>query len=235
LKWWNGFASSEGVYLLNAAIPTPSKSEAAYSLLKGRLLDGTYVPGYRIVINQLVRETGISAIPWREAIRKLEAEGWLQMIRNVGARVATFDTQTYEHTVQVLARLEGYATAAAADRLAPEALARAREINTEMVRALEDFDPIRFSQLNREFHFVFYDSCGDDHLYGLISNEWNRLDLIRRTVFSSVPQRGRDSVLEHDALLDLLEADASFYEIERVARQHKLNMLRLLQGQSGSH
>jgi DNA-binding GntR family transcriptional regulator len=208
--------------------PAPSKSEAAYSLLKGRLLDGTYVPGYRIVINQLVRETGISAIPWREAIRQLEAEGWLEMIRNVGARVASFDTQAYEHTVQVLARLEGYATAAAADRLDPEALSRARQINADMIRALEDFDPIRFSSLNRDFHFVFYENCGDDHLFRLISNEWNRLDLIRRTVFSSVPQRGRDSVREHEALLELLEAHAPFEEIERVARQHKLNMLRLL-------
>jgi DNA-binding GntR family transcriptional regulator len=206
----------------------PSKSEAAYSLLKGRLLDGTYVPGYRIVINQLVRETGISAIPWREAIRQLEAEGWLEMIRNVGARVATFDTEAYEHTVQVLARLEGYATAAAADRLDDKSLALARQINADMITALEDFDPIRFGQLNREFHFVFYENCGDEHLCRLISNEWHRLDLIRRTVFSSVPERGRDSVQEHEALLDLLEAHESFDEIERVARQHKLNMLRAL-------
>ncbi|MFT3866408.1 MAG: GntR family transcriptional regulator [Solirubrobacterales bacterium] len=206
----------------------PSKSEEAYAMLKGRLLDGTYVPGYRIVINQLVRETGISAIPWREAIRQLEAEGWLEMIRNVGARVATFDTEAYEHTVQVLARLEGYATAAAADRLDATELARARQINQEMIRALEDFDPIRFSSLNRDFHFVFYENCGDDHLCRLISNEWHRLDLIRRTVFSSVPERGRESVQEHEGMLELLEGNESFDEIEGVARQHKLNMLRAL-------
>jgi DNA-binding GntR family transcriptional regulator len=40
-----------------------------------------------------------------------------------------------------------------------------------MIRALEDFDPVRFSALNREFHLVFNERAGDTHLCGLISNE----------------------------------------------------------------
>jgi DNA-binding GntR family transcriptional regulator len=205
-----------------------SKADMAYAMLKQRLLDQTYVAGYRLVINQLVRETGISTIPWREAIRRLEAEGWLEIVRNVGARVATFDTETYEHTLEVLARLEGYATAAASSRLTAADLTRAHKINKDMIRALEDFDPVRFSALNREFHFIFYDRAGDTHLCGLISNEWHRLDLIRRTVFSSVPGRARNSVREHEALLELLEQHEAFEVIENFARQHKLNMLHAL-------
>jgi DNA-binding GntR family transcriptional regulator len=205
-----------------------SKADLAYSILKQRLLDQTYVAGYRLVINQLVRETGISTIPWREAIRRLEAEGWLEIVRNVGARVATFDTETYEHTLEVLARLEGYATAAASTRLEKSDLVAARKMNKDMVRALEDFDPIRFSAINREFHFVFYERSGDTHLCRLISNEWHRLDLIRRTAFSSVPGRARQSVQEHETMLEMLERQDSFDAIESFARQHKLNMLHAL-------
>jgi DNA-binding GntR family transcriptional regulator len=211
-----------------------SKADQAYSILKQRLLDQTYVAGYRLVINQLVRETGISAIPWREAIRRLEAEGWLELVRNVGARVATFDTETYEHTLQVLARLEGYATAAASPRLTAGDLAAARKINGDLAQALEDFDPIRFSSLNREFHFIFYERSGDPHLCRLISNEWHRLDLIRRTAFSSVPGRARDSVKEHERLLEMVEQKAPFDAIESFARQHKLNMLQALHEQDAS-
>jgi DNA-binding GntR family transcriptional regulator len=200
----------------------------AYALLKERLLNQTYVAGYRLVINQLVRETGISAIPWREAIRRLEAEGWLEIVRNVGARVATFDTETYEHTVEVLARLEGYATAASGPHLTDADLASARAINEDMVRALENFDPVRFSSLNKDFHFVFYENAGDTHLCRLISNEWTRLDLIRRTAFSTVPGRARRSVEEHEELLRLLGSRESSEVVERFARQHKLNMLQAL-------
>lgn len=212
---------------VNAGI-APSKADQAYALLKERILDGTYVGGYRLVIDQLARETGISAIPWREAIRRLEAEGWLELVRNVGARVTTFDTAAYGQAVEVIARLEGFATALAVPRLDAESIAQARLLNQKMVEALENFDPVRFSALNREFHFVFYDRCGDDHLLKLIHSEWHRLDLIRRTVFSSVPLRARASVSEHEALLDLIESSDSFDDVETAARQHKLNLLQAL-------
>jgi len=209
-------------------VASQSKADRAYSVLKERILDGTYVGGYRLVIDQLARETGISAIPWREAIRRLEAEGWLELVRNVGARVTTFDTATYGQAVEVIARLEGYATALAQPLLDSDAIAEARKINERMVEALENFDPVRFSSLNREFHFIFYERCGDEHLLKLIHSEWHRLDLIRRTVFSSVPLRARASVSEHEALLELIERPGSFDDIETAARQHKLNLLQAL-------
>ncbi|CAL9378522.1 GntR family transcriptional regulator [Streptomyces sp. enrichment culture] len=206
-----------------------TKMETAYELLKQRISDGTYGPGYRLVIDQLARETGMSSIPWREAIRRLEAEGWLEMVPNVGARVAIFDTASYGQTMQVLARLEGYATAAALPRLTSGDLDQARHLNQQMTKSLDDFDPVGFTALNREFHFIFYERCGDAHLYNLIKLEWSRLDMIRKAAFSSVPGRARASVVEHEALLDLLGAPASFDAIEVAARQHKLNTLQAVQ------
>jgi DNA-binding GntR family transcriptional regulator len=213
-------------------VTTPRKTtkmEAAYELLKQRIADGTYGPGYRLVIDQLARETGMSSIPWREAIRRLEAEGWLEMVPNVGARVAIFDTASYGQTMHVLARLEGYATAAALPRLTSSDLDQARHLNQQMTKSLDDFDPVGFTALNREFHFIFYERCGDPHLYNLIKLEWSRLDMIRKAAFSSVPGRARASVIEHEALLDLLAAPASFDAIEVAGRQHKLNTLQAVQ------
>jgi DNA-binding GntR family transcriptional regulator len=202
-----------------------SKAETAYLWLRERIIEGVYGPGYRVVIDQLVRETGISSIPWREAIRRLEAEGWMEVVPQVGARVTTFDTNAYAQTMQVLARLEGYATALALPNLSPETLQAAYEANQNMAKALEEFDPVRFTQLNREFHFILYANCGDSHLYGLITAEWSRLDVIRRAAFSLVPGRARASVIEHEALLNLLSDNRNAEAVEVAARQHKLNSL----------
>ncbi len=128
-----------------------SKADIAYSWLWERIIEGVYGPGYRVVIDQLVRETGISSIPWREAIRRLEAEGWMEVVPQVGARITTFDTNAYAQTMQVLARLEGYATALALPNLTPDTIAAALKVNQNMAKALEDFDPVRFTQLNRGF------------------------------------------------------------------------------------
>ena len=203
-----------------------SKADIAYSWLWERIIEGVYGPGYRVVIDQLVRETGISSIPWREAIRRLEAEGWIEVVPQVGAKIATFGNDAYPRTMQVLARLEGYATALAMPNLTADTVQAAFEVNQSMAKALEDFDPVRFTQLNREFHFILYEHCGDTHLYRLITNEWTRLAVIRRAPFALVPGRARASVAEHEALLNLVSDSRNFDAVEAAARQHKLNSLQ---------
>ncbi|MFI6073891.1 GntR family transcriptional regulator [Actinoplanes sp. NPDC051343] len=202
-----------------------TRTDICYDLLKGRILDGTYGSGHRLVIDQLGRETNISTIPWRESMRRLEAEGWIEIIPNVGARVATFDKGEWTRTMRLLARLEGLATALAAEELTPADLAGARQVNREMSEALADFDPMRFSNLNRQFHTMIFRKAPDKHLIALLDTEWSRLDFIRRSAFTHAPGRAVQSVAEHEGLLDLLEARADADTIEIAARQHKLNTL----------
>ncbi|MEU7983557.1 GntR family transcriptional regulator [Streptosporangium canum] len=199
-----------------------SKAELSYELLRSRILDGTYGPGYRLVMDQLARETGVSTIPLREAVRRLQSDGLVEVVRNIGARVAVFDSTQVEHSLHVLARLEGYATAISAPLMTPERIEASREINARMVEALEEFDPASFTALNRKFHFSIYQHCPDEHLSVLLESEWARLDHMRRSTFTYVPGRARRSVVEHDHMLDLIAAGAEPAEIERVACAHKI-------------
>lgn len=198
-----------------------SKAEFCYGLLRSRILDGTYVPGYRLVINQLAQETGVSTIPLREALRRLQSDGLVEVVRNVGARVAVFDDEQVEHTLQILARLEGYATAIAAPAMSAGDVAASRKINDRMAEALEEFDPAAFTALNREFHFSIYEHCPDGHLRSLLEAEWTRLDHMRRSAFAYAPGRARRSVAEHERILTLISEKADAAEIERAARAHK--------------
>lgn len=198
-----------------------NKQERAYAVIRERILDGAYGPGYRLVIDALARELGVSPLPVREAIRRLEAEGWVVYRRNAGAQVAPLDPGQWEEAMEVLALLEGQATALAAARLEPDDLGRLRRLNAEMARALETVDVLRFSRLNREFHFVIYGRCPNAYLVELLRAAWDRLDSLRRTVFHFMPQRGRASLDEHARLIELLERGAPPGEIERATREHK--------------
>jgi DNA-binding GntR family transcriptional regulator len=203
-------------------VSSGSKAEISYDLLRSRILDGTYGPGYRLVMDQLARETGVSTIPLREAVRRLQSDGLVEVVRNIGARVAAFDSPQVEHTLNVLARLEGYATAVCAPRMRPADIRRSREINERMKEALEEFDPVSFTAQNRRFHFSLYRHCPDQHLNALLEAEWARLDHMRRSSFAYVPGRARKSVEEHDHLLSLIEDKAGPDVIERAARAHKI-------------
>jgi len=203
----------------------PAKSELAYRHIKERITSGGYGPGYRLVLDAIGRELGISPVPVREAIRRLEAEGYVMYERNVGPRVAAVDADAYAHTMEVLALLEGACTAAAAPLLTPDDLAEAAGINDRMAASLADFDPIGFTRLNHEFHRVLCARCPNPHLRGLVEREWSRLDAIRRTTFAVIPGRSPGSIAEHAHLLDLIRTGAPAAEIESCAREHKLTTL----------
>ena len=86
-----------------SANTSPNKQEQAYAALRERILSGSYSPGYRLVIDALAEELGVSALPIREAIRRLEAEGLVVFRPNAGAQVAPADPALFEDMMVGLA------------------------------------------------------------------------------------------------------------------------------------
>lgn len=205
----------------NAGSPSISKSEQAYAAIKAKILGGEFTPGYRLVLAALAADLGCSVVPVREAIRRLEAENFVTFERNVGATVAGIDPTEYLYTMQTLSIVEGAATALSAPLITASDIARARAVNTEMRACLDNFDPVRFTALNLEFHSVLFENCPNPHILDLVHRGWNRLQALRSSTFSYVPGRASESVAEHDALLVLLESGAPVEDIERAARAHR--------------
>jgi DNA-binding GntR family transcriptional regulator len=200
-----------------------TKQERVYRAIRERILSGAYSPGYRVVIDALASEFSVSALPVREAIRRLEAEGLVIFRPNAGAQVVPADPGIFEEEMVVLAVLEGYATALAAPDLDAQALARLTEINDSMVEAMERLDSLTFGRLNQEFHNVIYEHCPNKALVELLRDVARRLDAIRRTVFVQIPYRGKASVTEHRGLIELISKGAPSVEIEAAAREHKVH------------
>lgn len=200
---------------------TASKSEHAYAVIKERILSGAYTPGYRLVLSTLAGELGVSVVPVREAIRRLEAEDYITFERNVGATVAGIEPTEYLYTMQTLSIVEGAATALSAPLITPADIARARAVNDRMRACLEDFDPVRFTALNLDFHSALFENCPNPHILDLVHRGWNRLKALRQSTFSYVPGRARESVEEHEALLRLLESGAPPDVVEQAARAHR--------------
>lgn len=206
------------------AVPmSTSRVELAYATIRERITSGIYGPGYRLVLDELAREIGSSPVPVREAIRRLEAEGYVDFRRHVGARVASFDEHELAQAVQVVAVLEGYATALAAPHLRRADIAKARKLNDRMAAALADLDAVRFAALDRDFHAVCYSRCPNAQVLTLLESQWARLDTARRSTAAVVAGRARTMVTEHGELLDLVGGGAPADLIEQLARAHQLS------------
>ena len=127
--------------------PAGTKQERVYQAVRERILSGAYGPGYWVVIDSLAEEFAVSALPVREAIRRLEAEGLVIYRPNAGAQVALADPGLFDEEMTVLAVLEGYATALAAPHLGKAGLKQLRAINDQMVAAVDRLDPLEFGRV----------------------------------------------------------------------------------------
>ncbi|GEK21047.1 GntR family transcriptional regulator [Cellulomonas xylanilytica] len=202
-----------------------SKSQHAYHSLKERIATEELIPGHRLVLASVASELGMSVVPVREAIRRLEAEGLVTFERNVGARVSMIDDSQYRHSMETLAILEGAATALAARHLTAGDVRQARELNRSLVESLDHFDPRLFTSMNQRFHAVLFAACANPRLLALVESEWVRLGHLRDSTFSFVPGRAQESVREHETLLDLIESGAPLADIEHAARSHRSGTL----------
>jgi DNA-binding GntR family transcriptional regulator len=179
-----------------------NKQERTYTVLRDRIHSGAFAPQARLNIDALARELGVSAIPVREALRRLEAEGWVRFQPNVGAIVAPLDATAWEH-------------------LRPSDFARVRTLAQEMERVAAEGDMTRFSRLNRRLHATIMSRCANVYLVELLEQTNQRLDRIRGTMFTYLPERSTRALGEHEHLITLLESGEQA-EIERYARWHKL-------------
>lgn len=198
-----------------------SKSELAYRAIRDRIRSGEYAPGHRLVLSRIAEDLAVSVVPVREAIRRLEAEKLLTFERNVGATVAGIDPTEYLYTMQTLSIVESAATALALPSFTANDLAEAQLINAAMKECLAQFDPVRFTSLNHDFHEVLYRSCPNPHLLDLVHRGWNRLNALRASTFNFIPGRAAQSVAEHEELLRLIESHAAADAIENAARAHR--------------
>ena len=206
-----------------------SKADRAYAFIRQRVLDGQRTPGERLVIEHLAREMDVSVVPVREAIRRLEAEGYVTYTRNVGATVTSIDLDRYPETVEALAVLEGVAIGLAAPHItakdikdgpsAERADARLRRRDGSAASSLRPTSGSTRSSTG----VARIGTCST-----MVVKEWELIETTRRSAFEFIPERAIGSVAEHERLLQLIEAGRSSDEIEAFARGHRLKTARSL-------
>ena len=96
--------------------------EVVFDSLREAIINGTLRPGERMMEIQLAEELGVSRTPVREAIRKLELEGFVVMLPRKGAYVAGISLKDIADVFEVRASLEALASGLAAERITGEEL-----------------------------------------------------------------------------------------------------------------
>lgn len=179
-----------------------SSVDLVYLRTRQAILSGELEPGFPLRVQELANRNGVSMIPVREALRKLESEGFVESIPNRGARVAPLSLDDMLDVYQVRIVLEVEALRQAIPHLTQAAIDRARVLNIRMHES-NDLGGTPTQTLHHELHFLLYEPSGSRWLLKMIQSVWDHTERYRRAMAPHVDMN--DSRMQHQRILDALE------------------------------
>jgi DNA-binding GntR family transcriptional regulator len=212
------------------AIVPRSLPEVIYQDVRERILSGRLAPGQPVRQDALALDLGVSKIPLREALTRLEQDGLVTANPRRGYEVKSMTAGEAEEIFDLRLSVEPAAAALAA-RNADDADRAAVRAALEALDAELDADGPNVSALNRAFHLAMVAPARRPLTTALV----DRLHtLAERYVRAHLQPEGRSSRARREHA-DLLSAwcDGRSDEVEADLSEHILATLRDLQGQFG--
>jgi DNA-binding GntR family transcriptional regulator len=180
-----------------------TKVELVYRDLRERIVNGVLHPGERLYLQALADERGVSTVPVREALRRLESEGLVKNQPHSGATVAALDVEKIEVHFMVRAALEGLAMRLATAHITPTLFEQLSTLDADLRRLAGDGDLLAWHTGNTEFYRSILACCHSQDLVDLIDLQRDRSPLLRH--FPEVlAERAAEQNVTRRALLDAI-------------------------------
>jgi DNA-binding GntR family transcriptional regulator len=179
--------------------------ELVLEAIREAIKNGSLQPRERLMEIQLADELGVSRTPVREALRKLELEGFIVMVPRKGAYVSDLTMKDVADVFEIRAALEGLAAALAAERITEEELETMERLLVEKGEAINLDDMGKLVAVDTKFHEAMYQASRNERLSAIISNLREQIQRFRLTSLS-IPGRKEDSLREHRNLLEAIQA-----------------------------
>jgi len=151
-----------------------SLTEHAYQAISDAIVRLELKPGEALTQDRLAHWLAISRTPVREALRRLEQEGIIQMVAGHGLVVTELTLQNVEDMLELLRLLDTHAAHTAALRRTDEQAARLLATAQQLLAAAEGHDMAAWSAIDRPYHETLLEATNNQYLRGAI------LDLRRR-------------------------------------------------------
>ena len=176
-------------------IQTPTTQELVYKELERAIVTARIKPGERLVAEKLARQMGISTIPIREAIGRLEARNFLTVQPKKGVTVNELSEKSLREILEIRLLLELPVARRAAIAVTKDTVETIELLNSQYISAQQKNDADRALSVNREFHFTIYSQANMPILLSMIQNLWDQVSpyyhlMFRQTLFHD-PHTGR--------------------------------------------
>jgi DNA-binding GntR family transcriptional regulator len=174
-------------------------AEQVYASLKKAILEGDLLPGERLKELEIAQSLGASRTPVREALSKLEIEGFVKPLPSGGLTVVALSEGDVKEIFGLIRVLESHAARLAAAQVTEEELLRLEQLCDSAERDDQEGSE-RLIELNRRFHEAFIACSRSQRLRDLLANLRAAMQPYRIVSLGSAEFR-RITIRDHRAII----------------------------------
>ncbi|WLR52899.1 GntR family transcriptional regulator [Bacillus tianshenii] len=175
--------------------------ERAYRYLKSLILEGNYKPGDRLIERELANQLNISRTPIREALFRLESQGFVKTVPRKGVVVANISAEEVIEVFTILSSLEVLAAKLAAQRM-DEATQFELDKKIAELEKLKEQPNGNFESTHIDMNVILYKAAKSPKLYGILSGLIDYIQMSANMGYET-PGRKEESLMEH---LEIMKA-----------------------------
>jgi DNA-binding GntR family transcriptional regulator len=194
--------------------------------IKSGIRQARYVPGQRLVEPDMMRDFDVSRGTVREALRRLAAEGFVQIELYRGASIRKMSRDEFVELNEIRALLEGYAASLAAQRMSKAEREKLVELEQQWDRGAQN---LAYAQYNEQFHALIVEASRHKQLPNFVQQAQLSIFRLQFQSILQTPVATRRSRLEHRRVVKaILKGDAG--AAESAMRQHIRNSAIVIMG-----
>ncbi len=169
--------------------------------LRSKILNGEIPPGARIDQSDVARIFGVSLVPVREALARLQSSGLVHIVPHRGVFVETVSLEELIDIYYMREVLEEQAAQLAVKHVDEQMLHTLEEHIQQIDKHISTHATDLFLQATRAFHFTIYHASRRRNLIRIIAQLWDQSDRYRRLQMDLLPERFHESQFENRAML----------------------------------
>ena len=212
--------------------PQRTVTEQVLARLRQLIMSGALTPGSRIDQGDLAQRFGVSVVPVREALARLQSSGLVRIVPHRGVFVESLSAEELIDLYNVRELLEEYAARLAAATLAESEIDALQSIADQMEAAARTNDYDTYLALNRDLHFTIYRAARRPYLMQIIEQLWDRSTRYRLLQLHAIPDRVHTAMFEIQAIISASrrrDVDAMGYLVRYKIHQTTVGLLEQME------
>lgn len=178
-----------------------SAADPIYDDIRVAILSGEIAPGAPLRQDEIAKRFGVSKIPVREALRRLEVDNLVIFERNKGASVRRYSEAEVLQLLDIRIALECRALELAVPNMIAADFSDMRTLLDDYAKRT---DPAEWGAMNAQFHNMLYEPCGNPQLIKMIDDLQGKLGQFLRLLLSTASGLDRP-MREHSDILEACE------------------------------